>query len=518
MLDLIGRFFPNTKVFPTIQRVDPQLDGSERGRYFSRKKPDHFRPLPDYKGAAHLPTVVLPESWPYSELYWKAWQLAFTHLKTPSKKSPLVANYIDAAFSNCIFQWDTIFILGFMKYADSVFPAIESLDNFYSRQHQNGYICRELRNQDGRDVYFMGAQNSVNPPLFAWAETEHAKFTGKRDRYSLVYPALVKYAEWLEIGRKAQVSRHGLYWNTGLGCGMDNTPRSGSGWVDMSCQMVMMYQSLAEIAQYLGDEKTTLFKHRAEDIASRIQKYMWNEEEGFYFDVDDQGVHNKRKTIAGFWPLLAGLATENQVRRLMGHLKNPKSFWRPHVFPSLAADDPGYTKGGLYWRGSVWAPTNVMVIKGLARYASIVPEAWELAGLATKNHLEALLEVYRNTGTIWENYSPEKIKPGSWSKKNFVGWSGCGPIQLLIETGLGFDADGAKRVLTWCPRSLDRQGILNFVFGDITTSLMIEKGPQTTGAVQVEYKSTGPYLLKILIGNKAHEVTVQKGEGRIELY
>ena len=37
-----------------------------------------------------------------------------------------------------------------------------------------------------------------------------------------------------------------------LGSGMDNTPRTGSGWTDMSCQMVMQYRDLAEMAGVLG--------------------------------------------------------------------------------------------------------------------------------------------------------------------------------------------------------------------------------------------------------------------------
>ncbi|MFI5337256.1 MAG: hypothetical protein ACHQ5A_10760, partial [Opitutales bacterium] len=119
-------------------------DAGVRGAYFS-KKTYAPAPLPDFAASrAALPQPVLADNPEYVELYWRAWELAFAHLRQPPAGSPLVSNYLDAAFSANVFQWDTVFMTLYGRYAHHVFPAIQSLDNFYCRQYANGYICREI--------------------------------------------------------------------------------------------------------------------------------------------------------------------------------------------------------------------------------------------------------------------------------------------------------------------------------------------------------------------------------------
>ena len=126
--------------------------------------------IPDFwPSRSRLPEPVL-ENKDWIEMYWKCWKIAFKHFKTPYKDSPFVSNYIDEAFSDNIFQWDMIFMIMFTKYSHHIFPAVNSLDNFYSQQHKNGYICREISEKTGEDFVFQGRLNTVNPPLFSWAE------------------------------------------------------------------------------------------------------------------------------------------------------------------------------------------------------------------------------------------------------------------------------------------------------------------------------------------------------------
>ncbi len=84
-------------------------------------------------------------------MYWKCWEIAFDHLKKPPKGSPFVSNILDEAFNENIFQWDMIFMVMFARYGHHIFPAINSLDNFYCRQYPSGYICREISEKDGND-------------------------------------------------------------------------------------------------------------------------------------------------------------------------------------------------------------------------------------------------------------------------------------------------------------------------------------------------------------------------------
>ncbi len=472
-------------------------DTGNRGSYFSKK---NYSPLiiPAFKTSKDkLPSPILDDNKEYIELYWKAWELAFKHFKKPPQGSPFVSDFIDEAFSHSVFQWDTIFMIMFARYAHFIFPSIQSLDNFYCRQYENGYICREIQEEDGQDYVYEGREHTVNPPLFSWAELENVKVSGDFSRIKLVLPVLEKYAEWLEKFRKKENTKHNLYWQTGLGSGMDNTPRGGSAWTDMSCQMVILYNDMAVMSDELDlKDKAEYFRMMAKNICSKINELMWNQEDGLYYDLDDNGNQVKCKTIACFWPLIAGIANEQQAEKLFYHLKDTKSFWRTIPFPSLSADHPSYKPDGQYWLGSVWAPTNIMVIKGLQKYDLFGFN--EFATFATETYLDGMFKVYKKSGTIWENYSPDTYARGIWSKPDFVGWSGCGPIQLLIENVIGINADGLNNQVTWNVHRIDRHGIERLRFGKNTASFLCNKRTDLNKPIELTIESDNPFELTVV--------------------
>jgi glycogen debranching enzyme len=469
-------------------------------------------------------------------MYWKSWEIAFQGIKQPQENSPLVSNWLDEAFSEQIFQWDTIFMMMFARYGHNVFPAIQSLDNFYAMQRPSGYIGREYREKDGQLIHFdfdgglfseKGFKNTINPPLFAWAEMENFKLTGDSSRLRKVLPVLEKYAQWLHQpgtpeaadwennGRWSKNSIHQLFWNTPLGSGMDNTPRpaeEGFGWVEMSSQMVIMYHNLAELCNYLEEpEKENLFRQKAQNIGKSINRWCWNDSIGFYFDVRANGSQFYKKTSGGFWPLLAGICTEKQAARLVAHLQNPREFWRPIVFPTLAADEAEYQKTGGYWQGGVWAPTNVMIIKGLEKYGY-----HELAKRATEKYLAGMVAVFQETGTLWENYAPEQFKPGDPAKADFVGWTGCGPIQLLIENVIGIKMNCIDQTITWDLHREDRHGVEKLSMGEDKVSLIC--GAQKKGKKrEISILTETPFELIIRNEQGEQKYAISSGTSRINI-
>jgi glycogen debranching enzyme len=365
------------------------------------------------------------------------------------------------------------------------------------------------------DVYTQGPVNAVNPPLFSWAEVESFQVTGDKSRFASVLPVLEKYVDWqntdgdpdtynahpdwLNHGRRALGSVHRLYWNTGLGCGMDNTPRRGNGWVEMSCQMVIQYNNLATMADELNlPDKARAFRRQAKEIGDRINKWCWNEEDGFYYDVDNDGHQFKVKTAGGFWPMLAGITSREQSDKLAAHLKNEQEFWRPFVFPTLAADEKDYRSDGCYWLGGVWAPTNFVIIKGLEKcgYEDFATEA-------TDKYLTAMAAVFQQTGTVWENYAPEKpLRPGNPARPDFVGWTGDGPIALLIENILGFRCDGVRHRLGWILTRTDRHGIEKLPLGTATVSAVCPARSTAQAPAHLSLQSDQPFELDVMKNGK----------------
>jgi neutral trehalase len=292
---------------------------------------------------------------------------------------------------------------------------------------------------------------------------------------------------------------------------MDNSPRSGSGWVDISSQMVIQYNSMAYISDVLEfSDKSNYFEKRANDISEQINHWMWNNKDGLYYDIDDTGNQVKRQTIASFWPMLAKIPSRNQEKQLLKNLKDPKKFWRKIVFPTLSASDKDYNAYGGYWRGAVWAPTNIAVIKGLEAegYQNVAYEA-------SLKYLKGMNAVFKKTGTVWENYAPDYYSQGKPAKSKFVGWSGCGPITLLIENIIGIKCDAYKRTIEWNVNRLDRHGIKNLKFADFTTSLIADEREELNAPLTIRVQTNKKFTLIVNKNNDIREINIYPGENKI---
>jgi len=423
-----------------------------------------------------LPIPILEDNPQYVKLYWKAWEIAQSHIDKGTRKNGFIPFYMDEAYNERIFYWDTAFMVMFAKYALNKWPGIISLDNFYQMQHENGFISRELYESDGSDFHTETAEQASNPPLFSWAEWDYYQVSGDKSRFltkikskkdkkdRTILDRLILYYGWLEKNRE---EKDGLYKNTKLGCGMDNTPREGDYWIDMTAQMALNALCVSKIAGALDDKETEAkFLKKYKAIKKAINDELWDKKDSFYYDKFEDGKFHKVKTIASYWPLIAEVPEKSMMKSLIKYLKDPDHFWRKNVFPTLSASDKDYKSDGEYWRGSVWAPTNYMVIKGLQNYG-YEKEATE----ASQIYLDNMSEVLDDTDTIWENYAPDKTHRGKRSLPEFVGWSGIGPISLLIENVIGIRVNAPENEITWYITRKDEHGIKKIIY-DIDKNFM----------------------------------------------
>jgi len=110
----------------------------------------------------------------------------------------------------------------FGKYADRIFHFQGTLDNFYSHQHKDGFICREIVEATGEDCFLRHNPSATGPDVMAWCEWEYFLNFGDRDRLEKVFPPLMAYHRWMA---ENHTWPDGTYFSTGWGCGMDNMPR-----------------------------------------------------------------------------------------------------------------------------------------------------------------------------------------------------------------------------------------------------------------------------------------------------
>jgi len=536
-----------TRIVPVVLLVTSINSGlsAEQGLYFGKKQ---YEPtaLPGFEATRDkLPSPIFDEDPNYVRCYWKAWEVAFRNFHEPAKGSGFVSQFIDAAFNQNIFLWDTCFMTMFCNYAHACVPGIGSLDNFYAKQREDGEICREINRTTGVDfeqwvnkdnepmfsrwgytletgqkkvsVVYEGRPapvpnpkltlDALNHPIFAWAELESLRLTGDKDRLRLVWEPLVWYYAALQ---KYLRQGNGLYMTDWAS--MDNSTRNkylepGGCGIDISSEMVLFARHLVQIADILGKQaEGQKYQRDAEELSTLINRHMWDEQRKFYFDLTIKGERAPVKSIAAFWALLAKVAPPSRAQALAAELQNPDTFKTIHRVPTLAANEPGFDPKGGYWTGAVWVPTDKMVIAGLENYGYT-----DLAREIAMNHLRNVVAVFKATGTIWENYAPQHVTQGKPAKGDFVGWSGIGPIAFFIEYAIGIRADALANRITWDIHSPARVGVERFWLGGKTVSLICEKA-DAAGVRTVTVKSDGAFDLAVTWQGKTKAVPIPAGK------
>ena len=488
---------------------------------------------PIEKFRALLPEPVA-EAYPdLIDLYWQSWRMAWEKLSFGNRRNGFAPAYMEEGYDELIYQWDSIFISMYGRYGRRLFPAMGALDNFYGKQEPDGYIQRIYSKTTGLKVLEPGATYTVtNPPLFAWAEWDYFRITGDSSRLKNVLPVLERYDHWLEIHQRSVIVP-GMYWQTGFDSGMDNMPRPEAemaGWVDATLQQVLAAKYLALISAQIGNSvKARAWKKTFASRCDDVNRIAWSEQDGIYYDVNKNRQFTGVKHLGAFWSLLADTADQSKTLRLVEHLREPMEFFRPHLFPSLAASDPNYSPTASYWLGGVWAPTNYMVIRGLAHH-----HFYSFAREAALNHLKnmsavfsAILDANRidpnetgdNLHTIWECYNPEKTIPCTRAdayflgRQDFAGWTALGPITLFIEQVIGLEIIGSKNRVVWRLNDAHQIGLKNFDLGpNNLVSLIADQEKATKRRLNVHCQR--PFLLQVETGGRSYQFKVPAGDSQ----
>lgn len=151
-------------------------------------------------------------------------------------------------------------------------------------------------------------------------------------------------------------------------------------------------------------------------------KKLYDEESGLYYDLDVKTKKLiKRKTIACFMPLFAGLPSQAQAQRMAEIAKGPefKSESEKFLIPSTAKSDPSFHPLA-YWRGPIWLPVNWLVARGFERMG-LVAEAEEIR--------RALLDLVSQKG-FYEYFHPDNLQ--GLGRENFS-WTASLAIELNEE-------------------------------------------------------------------------------------
>ena len=450
------------------------------------------------------------------EMYWKAWEIGIKNICQPLDDSGFVTSYIAPAYNGNIFMWDNAFITMFCRYGKNFFPFQKSLDNFYAKQHPDGFICREIR-ADGSDCFGRYDPTSTGPNILPWSEWLYYTQFGDDNRLNKVFPVLAAYYKWLKLNR---TWRNGTYWSSGWGTGMDNMPRVQDGyntiyshghmiWLDACLQQIMVAKILLKMGFYLERwQEIETFEDDIKHLSQYINDNMWSDKDGFLYDQYADNSLSTTQGIYAYWALHTNVLSKERLDKLVAHLTDTTKFNRPHRVPSLSHSHPKYKANGRYWVGGVWPGTNYMIISGLIDkgYRQL---AWDI----TMNHYNNVLEVYKKTGTFFEYYAPESNNPGFMARKDFVGWTGLPPIAELIEYIFGIRANHEQNTITLDVNLLDAYGIDKYPYGqDELISFKVQKRSSKEEKPKVTIQTNVPFKVILLWSDKKKEQQVGIGK------
>ena len=195
------------------------------------------------------------------------------------------------------------------------------------------------------------------------------------------------------------------------------------------CLNSLLYKTekdLEQISLWLGhSDDAKKWSKRAEDRKKLITHYLWNDEQGLFFDFNFQTKRmSKYQYATTFYPLWAGLATPEQAKAVASNLK---IFERPGGIPM------GTEETGTQWDLPYgWGNIEMVAIDGLRRYGYNSD-----ADRVSYEFLSTVAENFRRDGNIREKYnvvtrsSEAHVELGYEMNVVGFGWTNAAFLELL---------------------------------------------------------------------------------------
>ena len=171
---------------------------------------------------------------------------------------------------------------------------------------------------------------------------------------------------------------------------------------DLSATVYGGRVALAAMAREMGRaSEEARWLERASSIRKAIVERLYDPRDGAFYDVDSNG---RFVQIRG--DVITRVMGEHVVDRKLfetiwrAQLHNPKAFWRPYPFPSIAADDPGFVRPipRNSWGGASQALTALRTLRWMEHYGQYA---------AMRHLMTRWVEALARSGTFLQQMDPE---------------------------------------------------------------------------------------------------------------
>ncbi|MBC7746446.1 alpha,alpha-trehalase TreF [Pedobacter sp.] len=196
--------------------------------------------------------------------------------------------------------------------------------------------------------------------------------------------------------------------------------------VDLNCLLYQLEMTIARTySMMLQKQLAKKFSQAAEQRAATIRRYCWDEKRQFFFDFNFvTGQRSAHQTLAGVFPLYAGIATQAQADAVAGHIKE--------LFLKDGGVVTTLVSSGQQWDApNGWAPLQLVTIYALRRYGH-----HELADEIKRRWIACNQMIYDDRHKLVEKYNV--VHPGSvagggeYALQDGFGWTN-GVLQALLK-------------------------------------------------------------------------------------
>ncbi|RYY57767.1 MAG: alpha,alpha-trehalase TreF [Chitinophagaceae bacterium] len=195
--------------------------------------------------------------------------------------------------------------------------------------------------------------------------------------------------------------------------------------VDLNCLLWHLEQTLSDTFGLAGNaQEKARYEVLAANRRDAINRYLWDELKGFYFDYDFvAGAGTGALTIAAATPLYFGLATAEQAK-LVSMVIEERFLVDGGVLTTLE-------QSGQQWDApNGWAPLQWITIRGLDRYG--------FTGLAAEiahRWIRLNTQVFERTGKLMEKYNVVNASldagGGEYEGQDGFGWTNGVLLKLM---------------------------------------------------------------------------------------
>lgn len=451
----------------------------------------------------------------FVDMYDRTWVWVEESWKSGAKEGAFPEGYLSCGDEKTADLFDSCLSSLFLSYGNQTFDACSQIDFFYACQGEDGQISRKYDIATRTPVTTEDNPLGLSPPLLSYVEFCFYHKIGNKKRLKEIVPSLEKYYTWMSTNFQKP---NGLYSVPYAACNLGNVPRKGAEYtVDFNAMMAVFALYMSNLGDILNDKELSFrYKRIYFSLKTRINSMMWDGDEHFYYDLDENEMRIHNKHIGCYWTLLAEIPNDEYADFLISELKDPSSFGTDNPFPCVPADSEFYKENGGGYCGGVVPFYNYMVVKGLIKYGSFI-----FARECAIRHMYFILDTLHpdgeSVGDVWEAYRPTKEGPslcddGSFvNRKRYLPMLGVITITLMIENIIGLDVSLPRKTVDWTMPSLEAMGIEKFSLKRNNITILSNKN--TRGwEIRLESEKLYYFTIEILDEGKRKTLPIPSGK------